>query len=205
MKILSLSSYNYRSNTYLAISQNRCAIIDPGLESKSIEDAISKSGVIPDFILLTHGHFDHIFSLDKIRDKYKIPVYIHEDDAEMLTDSMKNAYSVFFGGSFVQKAADKTFKDGDKIYIGNEALTVLHTPGHSKGSSLFFCSDILITGDTLFANGIGRADLHGGNSSVLYSSLHKLKKLASISDKISIFPGHGESAYLKNAINNVIY
>ena len=204
MEIICLYSQDYRSNTFLACSQGHCAIIDPGLRTNAITEAIDKYELTPDFVLLTHGHFDHIFSLDAIRAIYNIPAFVHKNDAEMLTDSVKNAYSFFFGDLFKQKAPEKTFTDGDKLPIGNEFLTVIHTPGHSKGSSCFSCNDILITGDTLFAAGIGRTDLHGGDMETIYSSLLSLRSIPS-GDKITIYPGHGRSEILSKALDNVIY
>lgn len=204
MRIIDLHSYDYRSNTFFAISSGHCAIIDPGQPIEIIEKAITKYELIPDMVLLTHGHFDHIFSLDEIRDKYDIPAYIHKDDAEMLTDSHKNAYSFFFGDNFKQRCPEKTFTDGDKVFIGKEYLTVIHTPGHSKGSSCFACGDILITGDTLFAEGIGRTDLHGGNTEAIYSSLSSMRSIKK-SSEITIYPGHGRSEILSKALDNVIY
>ncbi len=204
MEIISLISRDYRSNTHLAVSARKCAIIDPGLENTVIENAITKHGLDPVAILLTHGHFDHIFSLDLIREKYNIPVYIHTEDSEMLTDSMKNAYSFFFGSCFTQNNADKTFSDGDKIAIGNEFLTVIHTPGHSKGSSCFLCDKILITGDTLFAEGIGRTDLYGGNYQTITKSLSEMRNIKNAKE-ITIYPGHGGTEMLPRALDNVLY
>ena len=204
MEIISLISRDYRSNTLLAVSGKNCAIIDPGLEENVIEDAIIKNELIPTLIVLTHGHFDHIFSLDLLRDRYKIPVYVHANDNEMLTDSEKNAFSFFFGASFEQKAADYTFVNGDKIKIGDEFLTVIHTPGHSKGSSCFMCDNILVTGDTLFAEGIGRTDLHGGDPQAIFKSLTGMRNIENASD-ITIYPGHGSPAKLQIALDNVLY
>lgn len=204
MEIISLISSDYRSNTYLAVSGEKCAIIDPGLEANIITNEITKHNLVPLAILLTHGHFDHIFSLDLIREKYGIPVYIHADDREMLTDSIKNAYSFFFGTDFAQKDSDKTFLDGDKIAIGDEFLTAIHTPGHSKGSSCFLCDDLFITGDTLFAEGIGRCDLYGGDYQTISKSLFNMRNIENAKE-ITIYPGHGAPERLARALDNVSY
>ena len=169
-----------------------------------ITRAIEKYELVPDMILLTHGHFDHIFSLDILRKKYNIPVLIHESDAEMLSDSVKNAYSFFFDDSFTQKEADRTFSDGDSITIGSDQLTVIHTPGHTKGSSCFMCDDLLITGDTLFAEGIGRTDLYGGNYETIIFTLKTMRYIEN-DDDITIYPGHGRTERLSRALDNVIY
>ncbi len=204
MEIIPLISCDCRSNTHLAVSGKKCAIIDPGLEENVIEKAITIHDLEPVSILLTHGHFDHIFSLDHVRNKYRIPVYIHVKDREMLTDSAKNAYSFFFGESFCQKDADETFVGGDKIKIGDECLTVIHTPGHSKGSSCFLCDKIMITGDTLFAAGIGRTDLYGGDTQTIFKSLSEMKNIGNLRE-ITIYPGHGGFQMLSRALDNVLY
>ena len=204
MEIISLISSDYRSNTHLAVSDKKCVIIDPGFEESAINNAMIEYGLKPMAILLTHGHFDHIFSLDLLREKYNIPVYIHAEDREMLADSKKNAYSIFFNADFSRKDADKTFLDGDKIAVGDEFLTVVHTPGHSKGSSCFLCDKILVTGDTLFAEGIGRTDLHGGDYQVIAKSLSTLRNIKNGND-IIIYPGHGRKERLMRALDNVLY
>ena len=204
MEIISLISDNYRSNTYLVASDNKCYIIDPGMPSETIINAISDHGLTPIGILLTHGHFDHIFSLDDLREFYKIPVYIHENDAEMLTDSEKNAYSLFFGGSFTAKKPENLLNDGDTLKVGNEQLTVRHTPGHSRGSCCYLSEKIIITGDTLFSCGIGRTDLYGGNGPELFKNLFLLREIPGAKD-LTIYPGHGNSATLSDALDNSIY
>lgn len=204
MKVICIYSTNYRSNTFLACSDGHCAIIDPGAEVGDVVAALEKNGLIPDLILLTHGHFDHIFSLDSLRERFSVPVYIHADDAELLTSSEKNAYSLFWNGSFTQGAADKTFIGGDRIAVGSEFLDVIHTPGHTNGSSCFACGDILITGDTLFADSFGRTDLYGGDSSALFKSLSAMRNLK-FSAETKIYPGHGGSTLLSYALDNVIY
>ena len=205
MKIIELYGRGYRSNTYFACTDSgECAIFDPGADIDDIDALIKKHSLTPKVIVLTHGHFDHILSLDLLREKYSIPVAIHENDNEMLTDSQKNAYQIFFGNDLMQRPADVTFKDGDIIPVGNEMLTVIHTPGHSKGSSCFITEKSLITGDTLFSSGIGRSDLYGGNSDELYTSLMKLKGLDR-AEETTIYPGHGNKENLATAIKNVFY
>ncbi|MEE0968022.1 MAG: MBL fold metallo-hydrolase [Clostridia bacterium] len=204
MKIIPLYSNNHRSNTYLVVSGNKCSIIDPGQTFEIIEKAISEYNLIPVSVILTHGHFDHIYSLDKIREKFNIPAYIHENDKKMPTDALKNAYHVFFNDYFTQKSAENTFVAGDHIPIGDEFLIVIHTPGHTKGSSCLLGSSFLITGDTLFADSIGRTDMYSGNPSEMYTSLSLIKNINPSKD-ITIFPGHGRSENLAYALDNVIY
>ncbi len=204
MKFIGIYGYDNCSNTFLVVSENKCAIIDPGQPLEVIEKALIEYSLTPVSVILTHGHFDHIYSLDSVREKYGIPAYIHEADGELLFDSVKNAYSFFFSDTFVQRKAENTFKGGDRIYIGKEFLTVLHTPGHTKGSSCFRFGNELITGDTLFAEGIGRTDMYGGDTSRILATLTAMRDISPAED-ITIYPGHGRKAVLSHALDNVIY
>ena len=132
--------------------------------------------------------------------KYNIELY--KDDAEMLSDGVKNAHSIFFSYDRKWRDADILLEDGDKITIGNETIEVISTPGHSKGSICLLCGDKLLCGDTLFANGYGRYDLHGGDFNQLINSLSALRDL---DGKLTIYPGHGDSATLSHALDNVLY
>ncbi len=148
-------------------------------------------------IILTHGHFDHIMSLDSLRERTGAPAYIHKKDAEMLTDGEKNAYSFFFSEEWGQRPAEKTLSDGDIVRLGESLLKVIHLPGHSKGSVALLGDNFLITGDTLFDGGVGRCDLYGGDERELYASIGKLKEL---DQDLIIYPGHGGSTRLSHAL-----
>ena len=182
-------------------------VIDPSVSVNAIEKELQNQNASLIGILLTHGHFDHIISIDTLREKYNVPVYIHKKDACMLTDGKLNGFYMFFERDCIHKPADILFSDGDEISIGNEKLKILHTPGHSLGSSCFIFKDednksAIVTGDTLFANAVGRTDLYGGNLRELIASI---KKLASFDKASQIYPGHGEINTLGEAINNVSY
>ncbi len=199
MKIYSIDNRGFSSNTYILESNGEAFIFDPSVGEKEICQAVTKLGARPVGIILTHGHFDHILNLTEVREGYGIPVYIHEQDAEMLTDSEKNAGRFFFDRDFIFSPADKTLRDGDTLMLAGEAVRVLHTPGHTKGSSCFLFDRSMITGDTVFANGFGRYDLYGGDASLLFKSLSGFK---SLDGDIRIYPGHGESATLDSALRN---
>lgn len=207
MQIHTLYPGSWLSNCYILVAKdengkNRAAVIDPSADADEILSLIEGEDAVLDMIIMTHGHFDHIMSLDELRSKTGAPALIHECDAEMLTDSTKNAYSFFFREEFVQSRADKLLKDGDIINLGSESLTVIHLPGHSKGSIALLCDGFIITGDTLFSEGFGRYDLHGGNALILKESLNRLKAL---DQDLRIYAGHGTSARLDSALKAISY
>lgn len=207
MNIYNLYAGSWLSNCYVLIAEDNdgkkhAAVIDPSADAKDIVEALERENALLDMVILTHGHFDHIMSLDSLRDVTGAPAYIHEADAEMLSDGRKNAYSFFFGEDFSQRDAEKTLSDGDILRLGRESLEILHLPGHSKGSIALLGNGFLITGDTLFSQGFGRYDLYGGNAQTLTKSLDSLKKL---DPTLTVYAGHGESARLGYALKNISY
>ena len=207
MEIYNIFSGSYASNCYLLIADGKdgkrhAAVVDPSASAQRIIALVQEKGEELEYIVLTHGHFDHIMALDALRDRAGIPAYIHEEDAEMLSDGEKNAYSFFFGKDMVYRSAEKTLKHGEKLRLGNEELEIISTPGHSKGSICILSKKdgILITGDTIFAMGYGRYDLYGGNVQILADSIRSLNDL---DPNLVIYPGHGESETLGRALRNL--
>ena len=201
MTLVSLTPNSFASNCYLAIQGGHAYVIDPSASVERILRALQENEVECDGILLTHGHFDHMLSLDALAEALPdAPVYIHEADAENLADGEKNAFSTFFGHSHAYRRADKLLHEGDRLPLGDAWLTVLHTPGHTRGSVCYLSSanDYLISGDTLFAQGYGRYDLYGGDAAALISSL---RRLSTLSADLTLASGHGELAKLSDAIH----
>ena len=203
MEIRNLYPGSWGSNCYLLLSDGHAAVVDPSADARTILNAVSSEGATLDCILLTHGHFDHIVSVDRLRDATGAPLYIHKFDAEMLTDGHKNAFYTFFRMDKVYRPADKLLSDGDELTLGNECIRVIHTPGHSQGSVCYLCNDeLLLTGDTLFSDTYGRYDLWGGDGQTLFSSLSNMRNLP---QDLPIYPGHGESVSLKTALDRLRY
>ena len=207
MKIRTIHPSSWLSNCHVLISEgedgkNHAAVVDPSADTEEILCLLKQERAELDMIILTHGHFDHVMSLDALRDETGAPAYIHRDDAEMLSDGRKNAYSFFFRASFSQRDAEKTLSDGDVLTLGKESLKVMHLPGHSKGSIALLGDGFLITGDTIFAQGFGRYDLYGGDAMTLRKSLNSLKEL---DPTLTIYAGHGESAKLGYALSEISY
>ena len=204
MEVITLFPDGFASNCYIVHNGKDAYVIDPSLSCDRIVGELEKRDLSLIGILLTHGHFDHILALDELRERTGAPVYIHRLDADALGDSQKNAYSVFFGGIFTARCADSLLSDGDVLWLGDEPIKVIHTPGHTRGSVCFDLSDKLITGDTLFAEGFGRYDLWGGDRETLILSLNKLSSIAKLSDK-TIYSGHGECAMLRASLDRINY
>ena len=206
MTVHNLYSGSWLSNCYAVISRakdgvNHAAIIDPSSPADKICEFLNSQNACLDMIILTHGHFDHIMSIDDLKDRTGAPIYVHADDAELLGDSHKNAYSLFFSDKFIAQNADGLLHDGDILTLGNEELKVIHLPGHTEGSIGLLSDGFILTGDTLFDRGIGRSDLYGGDALKLYSSLGRLKELDSA---LKIYPGHGKSAILGQVLKTVL-
>ena len=139
-------------------------------------------------------------SIDRLREIYGVPVYIHKEDAPILTDGYLNAYATFFRENRTWQPADKLLENGNTIPFGEKTITVLHTPGHTRGSVSYRVEDILFSGDTLFADGYGRTDLAGGSYEELTRSLGKLFAL---SPTLTVYPGHGMTATLEQVKRNL--
>ena len=202
MDIRAICPYSFGANTYICVSGAHALIVDPTPSVSSILGAVAEFGATLEGILLTHGHFDHTVSVDTLRDALDIPLYIHENDAIMLTDGKTNAYYDFYGKECIHRAPDKLMSEGDIIKLGDEFLSVIHTPGHSAGSVCFLGDNFLITGDTLFSDSIGRCDLFGGNFKQMVDSLMRLR---TFDGALTIYPGHGAPSLLGSALDNAAY
>lgn len=197
-------------NTYLYnFKDNDITIIDPGSDSDKIESTILAHNYTPKAILLTHGHFDHIGAVKKLKESYNIPVYIHREDATFLGDGSEKRHKEMFqalGGSakfyfdnyFVKNDnVDYELNDGEQL--DNYGLKIIHTPGHSPGSVCFYSKEnsVVFTGDTMFKGGMGRTDFPEGNYPQLLESLEKLKALPK---ETLVYPGHGGSTTIKEEV-----
>lgn len=192
-ELLSFVAGPVQTNCYVLCSGKRAVVIDPGDRGKELYTRIVSRGLTVDAILLTHGHFDHIGGVNELKELSGAPVYVSENDAEMLHDGKKN-FSVYFGMAIDSVSFDHTVKDGDVLTFGEITLKVLETPGHSKGSVVYRTEDCLFTGDTLFQASAGRTDGYGGSERELLASLRRLYDLPG---DYKVYPGHGESTTLQ--------
>lgn len=203
MRIITLFPGSWGSNCYLLINGNHAAVVDPSPKAEQILNVLQQEGARLEYILLTHGHFDHIVSLDTLRRITKIPAMIHEQDAELPSDAVKNGFRVFFHMDQSYGAPDRCLKSDEILMLGDQEIRVIHTPGHTAGSVCYLCNnEFLLTGDTLFDGGRGRTDLYGGNEAQLLLTLEDMRSLP---QNIPIYPGHGTPSTLGHALDMVIY
>lgn len=202
MKIETLAEGYRYANCYLLSNDGHAFLVDPAAPCDTVCESLRDRELTLDGILLTHGHFDHATHLAALLERYPVPLYLGEGDREFPSDSEKNAYSCFFVGSFTYPEPNVLLTDGMQLELGGETLQVLATPGHSPGSVCFYAEKdhILVTGDTLFSDTLGRFDLYGGSFSTLKVSLSRIAELSRIDREIMIYPGHGASTTLSEAL-----
>ncbi|ANZ25343.1 hydrolase [Rhodococcus sp. WB1] len=198
----------FQTNCYILAQDDakECVVVDPGQDAaEPLADFLTRSGLTPRAVLLTHGHLDHIWSAQAVADRYDIPAYIHPDDRYMLTDPGRGigpTLKPFLeGAEFAEPRTVIELADGDEIEHAGIRFAVDHTPGHTQGSVVLRTHattpdggdvEIALTGDTLFQGSIGRTDLPGGNHEQLLASI--AAKLLVRDDATAILPGHGPSS-----------
>jgi len=201
MKIYLVVSREYDQNTYCCFDPNTLegVLIDPGFNCKGIVSFINSEKIDVKAILLTHGHYDHIMSARRIVDFTKAEIYVHCLETELLADSSLNL-SEPLGIEKLSLHADKTFVEGNEIRFGNEALKVIHTPGHTPGGSCFYSErdKVIFTGDSLFWESTGRTDLPLSDGFLLTNSIND--KLLTLPEDTVVYPGHGRPTDIRHEL-----
>jgi hydroxyacylglutathione hydrolase len=165
----------------------KAIVVDPGDEPDRIIDIIKNNDFVVEYIICTHGHFDHVGAVSDLKKETDAKVLIHKDELEIYSAAKDMA--AFWGYDLEPlPEPDVLVKDGADIMVGDLNFKVFHTPGHSPGGICLYGEGIVITGDTLFAGAVGRTDFHGGDTNRLKESF---KRLMSLPENIRVLPGHG--------------
>ena len=188
-------------NIYLLSKKQDCLLIDPGGDNISeVVSYIKENKLNLLAILVTHGHFDHILSINELLDNFDVPIYIGKEDKEKLYDPSISLARIFNGTEYMINKDAKIVELNDNDVIFDD-ITVLHTPGHTSGSVCYYIESdkIIFTGDNLFKMAYGRVDFPTGDSYKMRDSLNRLLKLDS---DIIVYPGHGDSTTIGEEYQN---
>ncbi len=186
------------TNCYLLMDEKtgKAAVVDPGSYDNNLLRLLETHNARNlEYILLTHGHYDHILGVSELRKKTGAAVAIHSFDASCLSDETQSL-AVHLGYGIQQPIdADIILEDGAKLSLGDCVIEVLYTPGHTRGGVCFLVESdrLLLTGDTLFRGTVGRADLPGGDYKVLLDSV---SRLAALQGDYAVYPGHNKATTL---------
>ncbi|WP_340295521.1 MBL fold metallo-hydrolase [Staphylococcus coagulans] len=202
MKISYLTLGIVSTNTCFIENDTELILIDPSSESKKILNRIQQSQKQLKAILLTHAHFDHIAALDDVLEQYDVPVYMHPEEFDFLSEPEKNGSVQFqaYGLPIITSHAQPTAIEEGHHQIGQFQFDALHTPGHSPGSLTYVFDEFAVVGDTLFNNGIGRTDLYRGDYETLVDSIQD--KIFNLDETLPLYPGHGPFTTVENEYMN---
>ena len=178
------------TNTYFVKNEDtgECLIIDPSDGAGRIVSWLDQHGAKPAAIYLTHGHDDHIGSVNELKRKYGLLCYIAKEEEEFVESTYYNLSGMFGHPRVIEP--DLFFVDGQTVSVLGTKAEIILTPGHTVGSECIYFPDekLLFTGDTLFQESVGRTDFPGGSTLDLIGSVKKLMKLP---DDVHVYPGHG--------------
>lgn len=194
-----------QTNCYVVSNEitGEAIIIDPADNPDSIKNIVEQQNLKPVAILLTHGHFDHMMAAPELAAFYNISIYVSEAEKELVKDPKMNA--AFLIRSDFSLTADNYFHHNELLSFIGKNIRAIHTPGHTAGSTCFYFEDesILISGDTLFYESIGRTDLPTGNSADILKSIKE--NLLCLPEEVVVYPGHGEKTTIGNEKRNNPY
>lgn len=200
-----------QTNCYVVINEKNkeCFIIDPGASAKQLAERIRKDGLTPVAVLLTHGHFDHAGSAEELAEEFGIKIYAHEAEKDTLENPQKNV-SWMMGASETYHA-NVFLKDEEVLTLAGFEIKVIHTPGHTEGGCCYYIETeaVIFTGDTLFAQSVGRTDFPGGSMSQIVRSITEkimtLNEAGNLETDIMVYPGHNDPTTIETERMNNPY
>lgn len=193
MQIKTFVAGPVQANNYLVYDEQskEAVLIDCSDYVQGIIDIVQKENLNVKYILLTHGHFDHVLGINAMKEALNTKAYVHEGDAEQVAHTSE--IMMMFGLPFnldVNPKIDGTLKDIENLTFGSEKIEIIETSGHTEGCVCYKIGDVLFSGDTLFQGSVGRTDLPGGDFSALRHSIKDV--LFNLDENITVFPGHGD-------------
>ncbi|MBL7859041.1 MAG: MBL fold metallo-hydrolase [Cyclobacteriaceae bacterium] len=197
MQIKCLVFNPFQENTYVVYDETgECLVIDPGCydkeEQHELTAFIEANGLTVKLLLNTHCHIDHVLGNHFVKEKYNVNLLIEARD-EVVLNAVK-AYAPNYGfHQYAEAHPDGYLLEGETVSVGHQEFEIIFVPGHSPGHVAFYnpTEKVLIGGDVLFRNSIGRTDLPGGNFDILINSIHQ--KLFTLPNDVTVYPGHGEA------------
>lgn len=190
-------SNEFAENTYIINKNKDSYVIDPGTNYDEVKQYLQDNELEVKGILLTHGHFDHIYAVDNVVDDFDCDILIHEKERDFLFDPNLNLSGTTYKRfTITNKHKVKTFQEGEVIKLGYDDIQILHTPGHTRGSVSFKYKRFLFSGDTLFKGTVGRTDLPTSSRVEMERSLQKILK--ECNDNTIVYPGHGHFTTILN-------
>lgn len=194
MEVKLIINGKHPNNTYLLHDEKKCLIIDPSLEVEKIINTINNLNLKPIGILLTHGHYDHIYSVREIVNMYDVAIYCSQDCADMIKDSKLNMSKTSNNcPSEFTVDIDPIIVDEGQFEVDCFKLTAVANPGHTSGCMSYINDNHCFTGDFIFKGRIGKTIYPTSSDVMMKSSLNKFKKM---NPTLTIYPGHGESSFL---------
>ena len=194
MKIYTYPLGEMQANCYLIENEGEAILVDPADDASFLLEDLQRKNITLVALLATHGHFDHVMAVGEIQMSFNVPFYIHKKD-QFLIDRLESTAEHFLGYKPIIIPPKNIDYISSKLKVKSLKLQIIETPGHTPGGVCYYFPEekIIFTGDTLFAGAIGRTDLSYSNKKDLWSSL---KKILSLPDETTIYPGHGENTYV---------
>lgn len=195
MTLRCLSLGELDTNCYVVWDRaGRGLIVDPADEAEEILALVEQEHLHVEAVVLTHAHFDHMLAAEAVCAATGAPLYVGAGDVPALGDPVRNLSGLFSPGAPLTLHCDRVLHEGDTLAVGDMALTVLETPGHTPGCICLWCDGVLFSGDTLFFGSIGRLDFPGGDAVAMQRSLQRLMELPAAT---AVYSGHGPSTTIR--------